>query len=73
MGGDTRYDLAACRMNEKDGFALIQLVKNGVQRFIPHIDAIGIGKQTKSDGAESVKCVVNLSQRVWDTGKGERS
>ena len=36
-------------MHKKDGFALIQLIENGIQSFVSHVDAIGIGKHAKSE------------------------
>ena len=58
------YDLAGCWMHEKNSFALIQLVENGIQSFVPHVDAVGIREDAEAGSSERIERVVDLRQTI---------
>jgi hypothetical protein len=59
-------------MHEKDSFAFIQFVENGIESFVSHVNAIGVREDAKPDGTEGVESIINFSYRVWDRGERER-
>jgi hypothetical protein len=47
-------------MNEQDSFAFIQFIENGIERFISHVDAIGVGEDAKPNGTEGIESIINF-------------
>ena len=60
-------------MHKKDSFALVQLVENGIESFVAHVDAVGIGEDAEPNSAEGIESIVDFGERVLDRGKRERS
>lgn len=68
MTAGMRHTFAGFRVYDKDSFALIQLVKNRIKRFVPQVYAISVGEDGEPDDTECVQSVVNFGYGAWDSG-----